>query len=339
MLGLVPGRGRRPPVQPRVPARPGPALPGDLPARRSLPGRRRPGDRRRAHLVPEAGPAADGRDARRPRRATGSPRTCSSSISTSRPDEPGRGLRPRPPARRTTGRPSTCPSSTGRGTLGPDRDPPDPPVRPRPDQARAQAPRGARADPGGRPVLHPGRSTPPGPTPRATRSGPTIRKTFRAGPADETQPDPKTWTIARPGRLDPRPPALTFPEPLDRAILDERPDAGRRPGRGRRRPGRGRGRETRWRFTPERPGPPGDYQLLVDDELEDLAGNSIGRPFEVDVSRADPAEPRSRLRSTIRPALVVDSPIRTHVGVRRDSSATDVSRASVAQPAVESRWA
>ncbi len=41
--------------------------------------------------------------------------------------------------------------------------------------------------------------------------------------------------------------------------------------------------ETRWRFTPDEPWRTGDYSLSVDTTLEDLAGNRINRPFEVDV--------------------------------------------------------
>ena len=45
------------------------------------------------------------------------------------------------------------------------------------------------------------------------------------------------------------------------------------------------GEETRWQFTPQRPWQAGRYHLVADTRLEDLAGNSIGRPFEVDVFR------------------------------------------------------
>lgn len=41
--------------------------------------------------------------------------------------------------------------------------------------------------------------------------------------------------------------------------------------------------ETRWGFTPQQPWRAGDYSLSVDTTLEDLAGNRINRPFEVDV--------------------------------------------------------
>jgi hypothetical protein len=40
--------------------------------------------------------------------------------------------------------------------------------------------------------------------------------------------------------------------------------------------------ETRWTFTPTASWKTGTYQLLALDILEDLAGNQIGRAFEVD---------------------------------------------------------
>jgi hypothetical protein len=41
--------------------------------------------------------------------------------------------------------------------------------------------------------------------------------------------------------------------------------------------------ETEWRWTPRQPWPAGDYQLVVDTALEDLAGNHIGQAFDIDV--------------------------------------------------------
>ena len=40
--------------------------------------------------------------------------------------------------------------------------------------------------------------------------------------------------------------------------------------------------ETRWSLTPEAPWKAGEYCLMIGTELEDLAGNAINRPFEVD---------------------------------------------------------
>jgi hypothetical protein len=41
--------------------------------------------------------------------------------------------------------------------------------------------------------------------------------------------------------------------------------------------------ESEWRFTPGNPWLAGAYQLIVDTSLEDLAGNKIGQPFDIDV--------------------------------------------------------
>ena len=40
--------------------------------------------------------------------------------------------------------------------------------------------------------------------------------------------------------------------------------------------------EACWQFTPDEPWPAGNYKLVAETMLEDLAGNAIGRPFEVD---------------------------------------------------------
>lgn len=111
------------------------------------------------------------------------------------------------------------------------------------------------------------------------------RKTFRAGPADETQPDPRTWVLESPRAGTDESLGLAFPEPLDRAMLD-RVLAVHDP-EGRIVPGRAEVNTagTRWSFRPERPWRPGTYRVDVDTALEDLAGNSIARPFEVDVLR------------------------------------------------------
>jgi hypothetical protein len=113
----------------------------------------------------------------------------------------------------------------------------------------------------------------------------TYRKTFTAGPPDDVPPDPKTWQVKAPAAGTRAALAVTFPEPLDHALLQrwlDVVDAGGKPvaGRAHVRPG-----ETGWEFTPEEPWATGDYRLVIDTRLEDRAGNSIGRPFEVDVLR------------------------------------------------------
>ncbi len=122
-----------------------------------------------------------------------------------------------------------------------------------------------------------------------------VRKTFRAEGPDEVQPNPKTWSIARPSAMTREPLALTFPEPLDRALIESAltlVDA-----RGEAVPCRLEieANETRWRFTPESPWVEGDYALEINADLEDLAGNSINRPFEVDVVRDTPIRPEPKI--------------------------------------------
>ena len=106
-------------------------------------------------------------------------------------------------------------------------------------------------------------------------------RTFRVGPADEEPLDTSAWRIAAPQAGGRAPAVVTFPEPLDHGLLM-------------RAVGVTRGgqqvsgdivvgeAETQWSFTPAEPWRPGVYQLLALDILEDLAGNQIGRAFEVD---------------------------------------------------------
>ena len=110
-----------------------------------------------------------------------------------------------------------------------------------------------------------------------------FRKTFTVGPADNLPPDPASWKLHAPAAGSDAPLELRFPEPLDEAML-ERVLSVQTAG-GQRLSGdvsidRG---ETRWRFRPSQDRwKAGRYQIVVAKTLEDLAGNSIGRPFEVD---------------------------------------------------------
>ena len=78
---------------------------------------------------------------------------------------------------------------------------------------------------------------------------------------------------------------VAFPEPLDHALIHRLlwvTDA-----KGQKVAGTVKvtDEETRWHFTAGRPWQAGRYRLVADTTLEDLAGNKIGRPFEVDVFR------------------------------------------------------
>ena len=48
--------------------------------------------------------------------------------------------------------------------------------------------------------------------------------------------------------------------------------------------------ESLWSFRPAAPWAAGSYRLLVDPRLEDLAGNAVGRAFEVQGGHTDTVE-------------------------------------------------
>jgi hypothetical protein len=104
-----------------------------------------------------------------------------------------------------------------------------------------------------------------------------FRKPFRVGPADRTPPDPAQWRLSTPKAGSAGALVVNFPKPMDYALLLRLLDVTGVPGtvtvdR----------EETEWRFVPSRPWKSGEYNLVVDTTLEDLAGNRIGRPFDVD---------------------------------------------------------
>ena len=117
---------------------------------------------------------------------------------------------------------------------------------------------------------------------------------FRVGPPDQHPVDQKAWQLDAPLAGTRSPVVVRFPESLDHGLLlralgvrrgaagvagEPRVDAG----------------ETRWSFTPRDPWEPGEYELLILSVLEDLAGNRIGRAFELGpTERSDrPPEPES----------------------------------------------
>ena len=113
----------------------------------------------------------------------------------------------------------------------------------------------------------------------------TFRKPFRVGPPDETQPDPKTWKIDMPAAGTKDRLIVISPKPLDHALFQRL--VGLQDEKGQEVAGTLEiaAEETRWEWTPTDPWRAGDYRLVIGTALEDLAGNSVGRPFEVDVFR------------------------------------------------------
>lgn len=111
----------------------------------------------------------------------------------------------------------------------------------------------------------------------------SFRKSFRAGPPDDNPIDPKTWKLHPPAAGSRDPLLVVFPKPLDHALLERMIGVADATGHELDGTITVTEKETRWNFTPKQPWRPGNYHLTADTTLEDLAGNSIGRPFEVDV--------------------------------------------------------
>ena len=116
-----------------------------------------------------------------------------------------------------------------------------------------------------------------------------FRREFRVGPARERALDPAAWRLdlPAPGTRDPL--AVRFPVPLDYGLLRRAlrvATAAGRPLAGEIRVEQG---ETRWTFTPRAPWRAGEYRLVAAATLEDVAGNRIGRAFEVDAAGAQGA--------------------------------------------------
>ena len=108
-----------------------------------------------------------------------------------------------------------------------------------------------------------------------------FRKSFRGGPAERNPPDPKRWRVTAPKAGTSDALVVDFPTPMNYPLLQRMLSVSSAQGSV-------TGtvtvahQESQWRFTPRQPWKPGDYQLIVDTGLEDLAGNHIGQPFDID---------------------------------------------------------
>jgi hypothetical protein len=104
-----------------------------------------------------------------------------------------------------------------------------------------------------------------------------FRHQFAVGPEERRGVDTALWKLSMPKAGTREPLVIRFDRPLDYALLN---DVFQVPGiDGVATIGAG---ETEWRFEPTQPWTPGEHRAVVDMALEDLAGNRIGRPFDVD---------------------------------------------------------
>jgi hypothetical protein len=110
-----------------------------------------------------------------------------------------------------------------------------------------------------------------------------FQKVFKVGPPDREPPDHTRWRIQPPksGARDAL--AVTFPEPMDHALAQRVISVITESGMVIEGKVELEDQERRWIFAPRHPWRAGRYQLIIQTTLEDLAGNNIGKPFEVDL--------------------------------------------------------
>ncbi|MBK8095148.1 MAG: hypothetical protein IPK32_25050 [Verrucomicrobiaceae bacterium] len=109
---------------------------------------------------------------------------------------------------------------------------------------------------------------------------------LQATAADHAQPDPAKWQIRVPAAKTRSPLQITTDELFEPEILCRALQIPKMPGaahiellpKNR----------VLWSWTPEKPWQPGEYAIRIDPALEDLAGNSITKPMEVDLTATAP---------------------------------------------------
>jgi hypothetical protein len=103
-------------------------------------------------------------------------------------------------------------------------------------------------------------------------------------PPDREPPDPKRWKATTPKFGSREPLVVTFNEPIDYALglrMIRVLNAHGSELAGSKSLVEG---EQVWKFLPDEPWSAGTVELSVRSTIEDLAGNNIGRPFEVDLA-------------------------------------------------------
>jgi hypothetical protein len=128
---------------------------------------------------------------------------------------------------------------------------------------------------------------------RDARGRPLVRgavKSLVVGPADRLSPVSDAWRLHAPpaGTRDSL--RIEFGEPLDRALLMRLLSVVDSSGVAVRGAGTVTDRERGWMFVPDAPWTRGSYFVQIDTDLEDLAGNSLKKLFDMgpgDVARTE----------------------------------------------------
>ena len=144
---------------------------------------------------------------------------------------------------------------------------------------------------------------------RPLRKG--AERRYQVGPAVRVRVDPMKWRYHWPTAGSTDSLTVEFDRPLDHALLEHSlwvNDAAGVPLAGRGSVGDG---ERSWRFEPQLPWKEGRYALIVDPRLEDLAGNSLIRVFDRDLTQAEDAPSDARQAAIDFTCLPPVTPLRT----------------------------
>jgi hypothetical protein len=120
--------------------------------------------------------------------------------------------------------------------------------------------------------------------------GKDTEKAFFTGPREMNQLTLKSWKLTPPPIGSLKPLHIRFPIPLDHALLLRCVRVVGEDGMAITGTPTTTDAERSWRFTPSLRWSNQEYRVLIDSILEDLAGNSLARPFEVDLQ--GPALPK-----------------------------------------------
>jgi hypothetical protein len=129
----------------------------------------------------------------------------------------------------------------------------------------------------------------------ANKIGSDVVKKFRTTPEDRVRIDVSAWKLTAPKAQAREPLQLTLPKSVDHRSLQRfltvTDDKGQRVD-GKIAIGKD---EKSWHFTPTQPWQPRGYRLDIDGQLEDVAGNTPLRPFDLDLKAPKLAPQKLRL--------------------------------------------
>lgn len=110
-----------------------------------------------------------------------------------------------------------------------------------------------------------------------------FNKSFHVAAPDRDPPDPEQWVITSPPRATRTPLTIDFGKPMDHALAQRMIHVTDATGEVISGTASLTEHEQRWVFKPDQPWSNGTFAVVVQTTIEDLAGNNIGKPFEVDL--------------------------------------------------------